>query len=210
MPPSESPPSDLLATTPHMRGYPPGPDDDPQIEAHAVVEVEAEPVPAVPGETPSEMAYAVHTHTCTYVLDQDGTCRWIVARQGAVPAHVKQCMGAQFVACLDLETEGGLVPDLRPGAMGLFVRVSDQGRMVLLRTAPILRVEGAGGETGRASTPPPPGLGDPALQGGTLYGKKAGIPVTETYPSFSAVRTWGAEQTVTVYPTRSTNKPRPE
>jgi hypothetical protein len=208
-PPSEAEPFDLQATSPRWRAHVEQPTDDPELEAYAVAEEDVGPVPAIPEEVPAEMAHAVHTHTCTYVLDQDGICRWIVARQGAVPPHVRQCMGAQFVACLDLETKGGLVPELRPGAMGLFVRVSAEGRMVLLRTAPIIRVEGAGEPSKRGGAPPAPTYGDAAFQQGTLYGKKAGIPVTRTHPGFSAVRTWGAEQTVTVNPTRSTNKPRP-
>ncbi len=49
-------------------------------------------------------------------------------------------MGAQFVACLDLQAEGGLVGELRIGASALFARV-EQGRFVLLRTPIIERVE---------------------------------------------------------------------
>jgi len=208
--PSEPDPFDLLATSPRRRAAAPRLGDDPEIEAYAVDEEDEEAIPAIPEEAPSEMAYAVHTHTCTYVLDQDGICRWIMARQGAVPPHVRQCMGAQFVACLDLASKGGLVPGLREGAMGLFVRVSEQGRMVLLRTAPILRVEGAGASPKRPGGAAPPALGDASLQGGILYGKKAGVPLTKTHPGFAAFRSWGAEQTVTVNPTRSTNKPRPQ
>ena len=60
----------------------------------------------------NEMAYAVHTATCSYLLDEGGVCRWIVSQQGVVPAHVRQCIGAQFVACLDLTVEGGLAGPL--------------------------------------------------------------------------------------------------
>ena len=212
--PDRSPPSgpdetDLQATNPAWRAYAEPSTDDPEIEAYAVA-ADEDSAPAIPEEAPPEMAWAVHTRTCTYLLDQDGICRWIVARQGAVPPHVRQCMGAQFVACLDLESKGGLLPDLRPGAMGLFVRVNEQGRMVLLRTAPIKRVDVAGAAAKpQASASPPLAFGDSALHGGIQYGKKAGLPVTETHPGFSAVRTWGAEQTVTVNPTRSTSTPRP-
>lgn len=87
-----------------------------------------------------EMAYAVHTSTCTYLLDEDGVCRWIVSQQGVVPAHVRQCIGAQFVACLDLSVHGGLIGDLKPGARALFVR-SEADRMVLLRTGLIRHVD---------------------------------------------------------------------
>src|SRR5690606_26264022 len=81
----------------------------------------------------NEMAYAVHTSTCTYLLDEDGICRWIVSQQGVVPHHVRQCIGAQFVACLDVTVEGALVPELRVGARALFVQ-NDGNRMVMLRT----------------------------------------------------------------------------
>jgi hypothetical protein len=155
------------------------------------------------------MAHAVHTRTCSYLLDERGVCRWIVARQGAVPSHVNQCVGAQFVACLDLATQGGLVGDLRAGAMALFVRNSEPGRMVLLRTAPIESVDGPGAQAARASPiamqggqgavrGPVPGLGGHAVQQGTQYGKRAGVPVGIPPPAFGAVESWGAEQTVTV------------
>src|SRR5512133_1508570 len=104
-----------------------------------------EPVPGSSTDAAPRMAFAVHTATCSYLLDAEGVCHWIVARHGAVPPHVRQCVGAQFVACLDLTTEGGLVPQLRLGAMALFVRTTDDHRLVLLRTAPIQQVDGADG-----------------------------------------------------------------
>lgn len=152
------------------------------------------------GEGPpraADMAYAVHTQTCTYLLDPSGICRWIASRQGVVPEHVQQCMGAQFVACLDLSERGGLVGELRPGAMGLFVRLDGSGRMVLLRTAAIQQVDGLGGAaSGQARSP---AFGDRVLDEGVHYGKAAGMPV-DGPPQLSAVQSWGEEQTVTVHP----------
>ncbi len=89
----------------------------------------------------SDIAYGVHTATCTYLLDEDGICRWAQARAGGPPPPgADRCVGAQFVACLDLRAEGGLVGDMRPGGAALFVR-SEGGRMVMLRTLPIDRVD---------------------------------------------------------------------
>ena len=166
---------------------------------------------ATPDPAPPEMAYAVHTQACTYVLDQEGICRWIVARQGAVPPEVRKCVGAQFVACLDLASKGGLVPDLRLNAMGLFVRLNEQGRMVLLRTGPIVRVDGGqpGANPATASTPPP-AFGDPAQQHAILYGKKAGIPLTGPGPALAPGRPDGAEPSEPEHlRTRATRKPGP-
>jgi hypothetical protein len=86
------------------------------------------------------MTYAVHTATCTYLLDEDGVCRWALSPAGPPPPGAERCVGAQFVASLDLSSEGGLVGELRPGAAALFVR-QEGARFVLLRTLPILHVE---------------------------------------------------------------------
>jgi hypothetical protein len=105
----------------------------------------------------SEMIYAVHTRTCTYLLDEDGVCRWIVSPTGMVPPDVRLCVGAQFVACLDGRAAGGLIGELRIGATALFVR-SDAitGKMVLLRTRTIENVEHR-----RDAEPLPLGLSQP-------------------------------------------------
>ncbi len=91
----------------------------------------------------SDILYAVHTKTCTYLLDEDGVCRWIVSPTGMVPPEVRRCLGAQFVASLDLRLPGGLAGELRIGAFGLFVarRDDDATKLVLLRTAAIQNVE---------------------------------------------------------------------
>ncbi len=88
----------------------------------------------------SAITYAVHTATCTYLLDDEGICRWTHTTPGVAAQGTERCVGAQFMACLDLATEGGLVGELRLGASALFAR-TEGGRFVLLRTLPIERVE---------------------------------------------------------------------
>jgi hypothetical protein len=88
----------------------------------------------------SDMTYAVHTATCSYLLDDDGVCRWTLSPTGQRAPGTERVVGAQFVACLDLLTPGGLVGELAVGAAALFAR-SENGRLVLLRTTPIERVE---------------------------------------------------------------------
>lgn len=88
----------------------------------------------------SELTYALHTATCSYLLDESGVCRRIASVNGVIPKHIRQCIGAQFVACLDLETPGGLIGELRAGTMALFVKQSGE-HMSLLRTSGISRVD---------------------------------------------------------------------
>ena len=114
-----------------------------------------------------EVAYAVHTKTCTYLLDEQGVCHWIISPTGMVPADIRQCIGAQFVACLDLTQQGGLAGELLIGAAALFVkRDPTTGRSQLLRTGMIFQVETKSGaealdlapvSQARDTEPPPPG-----------------------------------------------------
>ncbi len=89
----------------------------------------------------SDIVYAVHTRSCTYLLDDEGICRWVLSRSGEPTDD--RCVGAQFVAALDLHSRGGLVGELRIGASALFIR-SEGGRFMLIRTKPIERVEARG------------------------------------------------------------------
>ena len=90
----------------------------------------------------SDVAYAVYTTTCTYLLDDEGVCRWVMAPSGTVPPEADRCVGAQFVGCLDLRVVGGLVGELLVGAHMLFARYDDEaGRLILLRTTSIDNVE---------------------------------------------------------------------
>ncbi len=105
------------------------------------------------------MAYAVHTRSCTYLLDDDGICRWTLAPTGIPVPGADRYLGAQFVACLDVREAGGLVGELRIGAAALFAR-SEGGRLVLLRTPLIEFVEhrpdDADASTAAEPSPPPP------------------------------------------------------
>lgn len=142
-----------------------------------------------------EVTYAVHTQNCSYLLDVEGVCHWIITKTGGVPPEVGQCIGAQFVACLDLTAEGGLAGELLLGAAALFAKQeAASGRMLLLRSGMILHVEynGADGTLSFAptpmaqiranaragdTTPPPPPYAIPALDAGEAT-------VTLTMPLF--------------------------
>lgn len=95
------------------------------------------------------------------MLDDGGICRWILSSTGMVPPDIKQCIGAQFVACLDLTLEGGLAGELLLGAAALFAKQDTTGRLQLLRTGMIFQVEtrpdvSAMPRGAFASQPPPP------------------------------------------------------
>jgi hypothetical protein len=100
----------------------------------------------------SDMAYAVHTRTCIYLLDDEGICRWTLAPTGVPAPGADRCVGAQFVACLDIRVEGGLVGELMIGAAALFARV-ERGRFVLLRTPIIEYVEFRSDDEAEADEP---------------------------------------------------------
>ncbi|MSP24261.1 MAG: hypothetical protein EXR75_03665 [Myxococcales bacterium] len=154
-----------------------------------------------------DLAYAVHTATCTYLLDDGGVCRWIVSPRGVVPTHVLRAIGAQFVACIDVAEPGGLVGDLRPGCTALFV-LSEETRMVLLRTAAIDRVDDRRSNESEgpahAESRPRPSVAPEAsaLSRAAVkqqYGQRARLPYKAAPPPWlNAVRREGAEQTVTV------------
>jgi hypothetical protein len=149
-----------------------------------------------PGANDPEMAYAVHTRTCTYLLDADGVCRWIVSQQGVVPPHIQQCIGAQFVACLDFQIDGGLSGDLRVGGRALFVRHGSD-KMVLLRTGTIQHVDDRRTPAeARDETPPAAAVQTRLVE---QYGKRGGMPYrAKPPPRIGIVHTAGEEQTITV------------
>lgn len=118
------------------------------------------------------VAYAVHTKTCTFLLDREGLCHWIVSRHGMVPPEIRGCVGAQFVASLHAELDGLLAGELLIGSAALFVKHdSETDKLVLLRTGTILHIEDR--EAGRTSQPPRP-LGDDTLD---LGGDAASVAV---------------------------------
>jgi hypothetical protein len=139
------------------------------------------------------MAFAVHTRTCTYLLDEEGVCRWIISQRGVVPPHVQQCIGAQFVACLDLRLEGGLVAEIVPGAMALFVRTKED-RMVLLRTGVVHHVDDRRAVDQRRARQ------RAALPGTMQRGQLAytDTRLAPTPPAFGVSYARGEEQTITV------------
>lgn len=107
------------------------------------------------------VAYAVHTRSCTFLLDRDGLCHWIVARHGGVPPDIRGCVGAQFVASLHPELDGLLAGELLLGAAALFVKHDpESGKLVLIRTGEIVHVEDRA--AARPSSPPRP-LSDDTL-----------------------------------------------
>jgi hypothetical protein len=98
-----------------------------------------------------EIAYTAYTETCTLLLDSEGICRSVVAvqkpagRGGArptrIPTSAEKCLGAQYVATLDLSVPGGMGKVPAPGSQMLFARVEKNGRISLVRSAPIVRFE---------------------------------------------------------------------
>ncbi len=92
-----------------------------------------------------KVAYAVHTRTCTFLLDAEGLCHWIISRTGVLPPEIRGCVGAQFVACLHPELAGSLAGELVIGAAGLFVKLdAETGKFMLMRSGTILHVEQRG------------------------------------------------------------------
>lgn len=86
------------------------------------------------------VAYAVHTRTCTYLLDDSGACRFIITPTGFVPEDIRMCIGAQFVACLT--NDARLFGELQLGATALLVkRHPKTGKMTLIRTGFIRGIE---------------------------------------------------------------------
>jgi hypothetical protein len=92
-----------------------------------------------------KVVYAVHTRSCTFLLDAEGLCHWIVSRTGVLPADVRGCVGAQFVACLHPDLPGLLAGELVLGAAALFTKTeAETGRAVLMRSGSIVHVEQRG------------------------------------------------------------------
>ncbi len=97
---------------------------------------------------PADIAYAAFTDAATFMLDADGICRWTVtrpgARGGAEATLAERCVGAQYVASLDVTVQGGLIELPRLGCPLLFARLDARGRISLLRTGPVVRFEKRG------------------------------------------------------------------
>lgn len=91
-----------------------------------------------------DIAYACHTASCTFLLDEAGICRRVVMSSTKRPNEQRslaRCMGAQYVASLDARTPGGLVELPRVGASMLFARTDERGRISLVRTGIVTKFE---------------------------------------------------------------------
>lgn len=92
-----------------------------------------------------EITYAVHTATCTFLLDAEGFCRRIVvaptSKRRDATRNASRCVGAQYVASLDANVTGMLTEMPRVGAAMLFARVDERGRISLVRTGVVTRFE---------------------------------------------------------------------
>ena len=63
----------------------------------------------------------------------------------------RRCVGAQYVASIDVRVEGGLVPMPRVGTPMLFAYTGEDGRIAVVRTGRLLRFETVA--TGRDEIP---------------------------------------------------------
>ena len=93
---------------------------------------------------PIAFAYAAHAGSNTFLLDDDGICRRILTRgknRQSTNKSTQRCLGAQYVASLDFDSESGLVERPKEGCPLLFARVDEHGRVSLVRTAPLERFE---------------------------------------------------------------------
>ncbi len=89
-----------------------------------------------------EIVYVAHTRSGVFMLDELGVCRWAVAVPGRTQEKVpERIVGSQYMATLDLESEGGLVDFPKVGCPMLFAATDDGGRVRLVRTPPVLRFE---------------------------------------------------------------------
>lgn len=109
------------------------------------------------------VAYAATTEGCTFLLDEDGVCRRVLLRHerrtdatlgGRTRSQAaRRCIGAQYVAAIDVRVEGGLVPMPRLGMPMLFAYTDDDGRLAVVRTGPLTRFETVGGGHEREEIP---------------------------------------------------------
>ena len=92
-----------------------------------------------------EIAYTAYTETAAFLLDDGGFCRKVVPVAGVkgarAQAQAERCLGAQYVASLDVQVPGGLVELPREGVPLLFAIADAGGRISLIRTAVLVRFE---------------------------------------------------------------------
>ncbi len=88
-------------------------------------------------------AYIAHTHACMFLLDEEGVCLRVVplgpaANDASMWERARRCVGARYVASLALGEEADLVERPQPGAPMLFACVEPDGRVALVKTAPLV------------------------------------------------------------------------
>ncbi len=96
-----------------------------------------------------EISYAAYTESATFMLDEKGICLWVApspSSQGTGEMWrgreaADRCVGAQYVASIDMDVQGGLVELPKIGAPLIFAAVDETGRVSLLRSGPLLRFE---------------------------------------------------------------------
>lgn len=93
-----------------------------------------------------DIAYAIHTAACTFLLDGEGVCQRVIVAPHArkLPKNAmnaSRCVGAQYVASLDPSVPGCLVELPSAGLSMLFARVDERGRISLVRTDSVTRFE---------------------------------------------------------------------
>jgi hypothetical protein len=92
------------------------------------------------------ITHAAQTESVTFLLDETGICFAAVATPSAPPESfataresAERCIGAQYVASVDITAPGGLVAMPREGTPLVFAAIDGEGRVALVRTGPLLR-----------------------------------------------------------------------
>jgi hypothetical protein len=96
-----------------------------------------------------EISYAAYTESATFMLDAKGICLWVAPSPSSNGTGemwrgreaADRCVGAQYVASIDMDVQGGLVELPKIGAPLIFAAVDENGRVSLLRSGPLLRFE---------------------------------------------------------------------
>ncbi|MEO8875825.1 MAG: hypothetical protein ABI461_09580, partial [Polyangiaceae bacterium] len=96
-----------------------------------------------------EIAYAAYTESATFMLDAKGIVLWVAPSPSAQGTGemwrgreaADRCVGAQYVASIDMEAAGGLVELPKIGSPLIFAAVDEGGRVSLLRSGPLQKFE---------------------------------------------------------------------
>ncbi len=87
-----------------------------------------------------EATIFIHTDKSIYALDPDGVCRYAIGTDGSPLETIDRCVGAQYVASLDLRLPAGLVANPSEGSHALFVGQGESQRAALIKTPQITKV----------------------------------------------------------------------